>query len=139
MRCTSGLFALDRVHELLEIVVLPAFGGETMRPRWPFPIGEMRSTIRPVASSGLSGSSSRSRSSGNSGVRSSKRGRSRASSGLRPLMWSTRSSAGYFSFDAGPREPVDEVALAQRERRTWDADHVDVAGAGQVAGGAENP
>ena len=30
------------------IVVLPALGGDTMRPRWPLPIGEMRSMIRAV-------------------------------------------------------------------------------------------
>ncbi len=43
------------------------------------------------------GTSSRSLLSGKSGVRSSKRGRSRAWSGVSPLIESTRSRAGYFS------------------------------------------
>ena len=34
------------------IVVLPALGGETIRPRWPLPIGEMRSMIRPIMLAG---------------------------------------------------------------------------------------
>ena len=85
------------------MVVLPAFGGETMRPRWPLPIGEMRSTMRPVISFGSLVSSSFSLESGNSGVRSSNFTRSRASSGVMPLISSTRSSAGYFSLLAGGR------------------------------------
>ena len=48
MRCTSGLFAsMDRAICFMT-VVLPALGGDTMRPRWPLPIGAMRSTIRAV-------------------------------------------------------------------------------------------
>ena len=30
-------------------IVLPAFGGDTMSPRWPLPIGASRSMIRAVA------------------------------------------------------------------------------------------
>ena len=85
------------------IVVLPALGGETMRPRWPLPMGETRSTIRPVRLLGSPGISRRSFSSGNSGVRSSKRGRLRASSGRLPLIASRRSRAGYFSLLAAGR------------------------------------
>ncbi len=103
MTCTSGLLRSIDCTICLMIVVLPALGGETMRPRWPFPIGEMRSMIRPVISPGLSESSRRSLESGNNGVRSSKRTRLRASSVVIPLIWSTRTSAGYFSLLAGGR------------------------------------
>ena len=58
MRWTSGLLvSIDRAICFM-IVVLPAFGGDTIRPRWPFPIGEIRSMIRAVM---LVGSSSDSR------------------------------------------------------------------------------
>ena len=74
IRCTSGLLvSIDRAICFM-IVVLPALGGDTIRPRWPFPIGEMRSMIRAVMFVGSPGVSSVSFSSGNSGVRSSKRG-----------------------------------------------------------------
>ena len=33
MRCTSGLFAVMEAAMSLRMVVLPAFGGLTMRPR----------------------------------------------------------------------------------------------------------
>src|SRR5207253_1317456 len=75
IRCTSGLLRSMEWTICFMIVVLPAFGGETMRPRWPFPIGETRSTMRPVRLLGSPGISRRSFSSGNRGVRSSKRGR----------------------------------------------------------------
>ncbi len=105
------------------MVVLPAFGGDTMRPRWPLPIGAMRSTIRPVISWGSSASSSRSFESGKSGVRSSNLARLRASSGVIPLMSSTRSRAGYFSLLACGREvPRTKSPLRSAKRRTCDAD-----------------
>ena len=123
MRCTSGLLRSIEYTICLRIVVLPAFGGDTTMPRWPLPIGAMRSTMRPVISSGLSGSSRRSRSSGNSGVRSSKRGRWRASSGVMPLISSTRMSAGYFSVVAAARvAPLMKSPLRNANRRTCDAD-----------------
>jgi hypothetical protein len=107
----------------LRIVVLPAFGGDTTMPRWPLPIGAIRSTTRPVISVGSSASSSRSRSSGNSGVRSSNRGRWRASSGVRPLISSTRMSAGYFSVVAAARvAPLMKSPLRSAKRRTCDAE-----------------
>ena len=34
-------------------IVLPAFGGDTIRPRWPRPIGATRSMIRVVRLSGV--------------------------------------------------------------------------------------
>ena len=102
-RWTSGLFAsMDRTICFM-IVVLPALGGDTMRPRWPFPIGAMRSMIRAVMFDGSDGFSSVSLLSGNSGVRSSKRGRSRACSGSSPFTSSMRSSAGFFSLRSAGR------------------------------------
>ena len=106
MRCTSGLFASIEWAICFRIVVLPALGGETIRPRWPLPIGESRSTMRAVTFSLAPGISRRSLSSGNSGVRSSNRGRLRASSGSSPETVSMRSRAGYFSlFAAGRQAP----------------------------------
>ena len=48
MRCTSGLLASIDLAICFMTVVLPALGGDTIRPRWPFPIGEIRSMIRAV-------------------------------------------------------------------------------------------
>ncbi len=106
MRWTSGLLASMEWAICFITVVLPAFGGETIMPRCPLPMGEIRSTMRAVRLS-LSPSISRlRRESGNSGVRSSKRGRFRASSGSSCEMVSMRSRAGYFSlFDAGRQAP----------------------------------
>ena len=57
MRWTSGLFvSIDRAICFIT-VVLPAFGGDTMRPRWPLPMGEIRSTMRAVMFSGSPGTS----------------------------------------------------------------------------------
>ena len=48
MRWTSGLFVSIDLAICFMTVVLPALGGETIRPRWPLPIGATRSTIRAV-------------------------------------------------------------------------------------------
>ncbi len=57
MRWTSGwLISIDRAICFIT-VVLPALGGETISPRWPFPIGEIRSMIRAVMFVGSSASS----------------------------------------------------------------------------------
>ncbi len=61
----SGLLRSIEYTICLMIVVLPALGGETIMPRWPLPIGEIRSMMRPVISPGSSSSSSRSLESGN--------------------------------------------------------------------------
>ena len=107
MRCTSGLLASIEWAICLRTVVLPALGGDTIRPRWPLPIGEMRSTMRATMLLESPGTSRRSFSSGNSGVRSSKRGRLRASSGVMSLTVSMRSRAGYFSLlPAGRLAPL---------------------------------
>ena len=48
MRCTSGLFAVMAAAMFFSTVVLPAFGGLTIRPRWPLPMGLTRSMTRAV-------------------------------------------------------------------------------------------
>ena len=57
MSLTSGLLvSIDRAICFM-IVVLPALGGDTMRPRWPLPMGEIRSTMRAVMFAGVAVSS----------------------------------------------------------------------------------
>jgi len=46
IRCISGWFAVTALATCFNKVVLPAFGGETIMPRCPFPIGESRSMTR---------------------------------------------------------------------------------------------
>src|ERR1700730_3191044 len=95
-------------------------------------MGEMRSTIRAVMLAGSPGTSRRIFSSGNSGVRSSNLGRSRASSGVLPLTVSMRSRAGYFSLlAAGRLAPSIASPLRRAERR------VHVVGTGEEALGPQ--
>ena len=120
IRCTSGLFASIDWAICFMTVVLPALGGETMSPRWPLPMGASRSTMRGVRSVFPSIVSMLSFSSGKSGVRSSNRGRRRATSGSMPWTLSTRNNAGYFSFDAAGRNPPTSWSpLRKWYRRTW--------------------
>ena len=58
MRWTSGLLVSIERTICFMTVVLPALGGDTIRPRWPFPIGEIRSMIRAVMFVGSDGRSS---------------------------------------------------------------------------------
>ena len=119
MSLTSGLLvSIDRAT-CLTIAVFPALGGDTMRPRWPFPIGEMRSTMRAVMLVGSDAVSSCSFSSGNSGVRSSNRRRPRAWSGSTPLTLSIRSSAGFFSLRIAGR--LAPLMWSPLRRPTWRA------------------
>ncbi len=75
-------------------IVLPAFGGETIRPRWPLPIGATMSMMRAVRSSVLPlPCSSLSRFFGKSGVRFSNSTLLFELSGASPLMSPTLSSA----------------------------------------------
>ena len=103
IRATSGLFFSIIFAIVFMIVVLPAFGGETRMPRWPLPIGEIRSMIRAVMFVGSAESSRVSRSSGNSAVRFSKRGRFLAASGSPPFTVYTSSNAGFFSLRCAGR------------------------------------
>ncbi len=138
MRWTSGLFASIEWAICFMTVVLPAFGGETIRPRWPLPIGEIRSTMRAVRLAGSPGSSRRSVESGKRGVRSSKRGRWRASSGESPPTESMRMSAGYFSLGpAGRHAPSIASPLPEGEAPGLAHRDVDVLRARQVAARAQ--
>ena len=51
MRCTSGLLIEIDWQIFFKIVVLPALGGETIKPRWPLPMGLTMSIARPVIES----------------------------------------------------------------------------------------
>gem|GEM_PF-3823930 len=83
MRCTSGLLVVIALAIDCSMRVLPALGGETIRPRWPLPIGATRSTTRgPIF---LGSVSRRSRSCGYSGTSLLNSTRSLFSSGVRPL------------------------------------------------------
>lgn len=53
MRWHSGLLTVIALAMLCRIVVLPAFGGDTIRARWPLPIGMIRSMTRVVSRSGV--------------------------------------------------------------------------------------
>ena len=107
MSSTSGSFCSIDVAIVFMTNVLPAFGGDTMMPRWPLPIGDTRSMIRAVMFEGSLGTSSRSFSSGKSAVRSSNRGLRLAASGSPPLTVWISSTAGFFSLrPAGRDRPV---------------------------------
>jgi hypothetical protein len=60
MRWHSGLFLVMELAIACRIIVLPAFGGETISPRWPLPMGHIRSMIRVVMLPGSDSSRSRS-------------------------------------------------------------------------------
>ena len=47
MRMISGWLAVMELAMLCSSMVLPVRGGETMRPRCPFPMGVSRSMTRP--------------------------------------------------------------------------------------------
>ena len=79
MRWHSGLLVVIEFAIDCRTIVLPALGGETIRPRWPLPIGATMSMTRAMR---LVGSvSRRSRSCGYSGVSLLNSGRLRAASG----------------------------------------------------------
>ena len=82
--------------------VLPVFGGATISPRWPLPIGANISTMRvdmlqvePLVKSNFSF--------GKRGTRCSNGMRSRTNSGVRPLIKSTLHNGKYFSPSLGGR------------------------------------
>ena len=105
MRCTSGLFAVIAAAMSLSTVVLPALGGDTMRPRWPLPMGAVRSMTRAVVVF-FPCSMSR-RSSGNTGVRSANFGRKAMISGAMSLTADTFCRAANLSLGrAGRVVPV---------------------------------
>ncbi len=120
IRCTSGLLASMEWAMCFITVVLPALGGDTMSPRWPFPIGDSRSTMRVVMFSFSPGISRLRRSSGKRGVRSSNRGRLRATSGSSDETVSICRRAGNFSvLPAGRQKPSMLSPLRRANRRAW--------------------
>ena len=89
-------FAID-----CKTIVFPAFGGETISPRWPLPIGAIRSITRVVRIFGSV--SRRRRSCGYKGVSFPNSTRLRASSGVTPLTVSRVMSALNFSLRSPSR------------------------------------
>ena len=53
MRWTLGLFTAIALAICCMMIVLPALGGATMRPRWPLPMGATRSMTRGVMAFGV--------------------------------------------------------------------------------------
>jgi hypothetical protein len=49
MRWVSGLLRVIALAIACSTMVFPAFGGETINPRWPLPIGATRSITRVVS------------------------------------------------------------------------------------------
>ena len=95
------MFAVIEFAISLSIVVLPAFGGETINPLCPFPIGAIRSTILPTRRPGSPSTSSLSLSSGNNGVSLLKSTLLANNSGSAPFTVLGSTRAGYFSFALG--------------------------------------
>ncbi|MNT46119.1 hypothetical protein D3C72_1827440 [compost metagenome] len=92
--CTSGWLVVMAVATCCIIIVLPAFGWETMSERWPLPCGAIRSRMRPVMSSEEPLPRSRvKRRRGNRGVRFSNSTLFFDASSGSPLMVSTMDSA----------------------------------------------
>ena len=138
IRCTSGLLASMEWAICFMTVVLPALGGDTIMPRWPLPIGESRSTMRAVTLSLSPGISRLSRESGNSGVRSSKRGRLRACLGVEARdRVDAQQRRVLLVVRRRPARALDVVAPAQREAAGLADRDVDVLGRGQVAVAAQ--
>ena len=115
MSTTSGWFSLMALASFWRRMVLPAFGGATIRPRWPLPIGERRSTTRIARSPVLC--SSRIRLSGYLGRRLSNAIRCLVFSGSSKLTLSTLSSARYRSPSFGGRTWPMTVSPVRRSKR----------------------
>jgi hypothetical protein len=97
----SGQFELMPFAIAFSSIVLPAFGGETIKPRCPRPIGATRLRSRVER---MFGAVSRLiSSSGKMGVSESNDGRRRAVSASMPLTASTRSRLKNFSLSFGGR------------------------------------
>ncbi len=122
-------------------IVLPAFGGETIRPRWPMPIGATRSMMRAVMSSVLPlPCSSFSRFFGKSGVRFSNSTLLRECVGRVVVdLADLEQREVAFVVLRRPDQPGDRVARAQIEAPDLARADVDVVGAGEIGavGGAQ--
>ena len=112
-------------------MVLPARGGETIRPRCPLPSGVSKSMTRALTFSRTV--SSFRRSCGYSGVRLSNRILLRASSGDSKLTASILTSAKYFSPSCGGRTwPLMVSPVLRSNLRICDGRNVNVVRAGKV-------
>ena len=139
IRWHSGLLVVIELAMDCSTIVLPAFGGLTIRPRWPLPIGAAMSMTRPIR---LFDSVSR-------------RSRSLACSGhelleLDPVLRRLRVGS-VDGVDADHRVELllalaltglahladDRVAAAESELPDHGQREVDVVGAGKVAAGAD--
>ena len=121
IRYISGLFRRMDFAASFKSVVFPAFGGETIMPRWPFPIGLTRSTIRIAMLP--PGRSRRSRSSGKTGVISSKL--------PRRMIWSSGRLLTLFKYKRALNFSVADFTLVfprmispvfSPKRRIWDGE-----------------
>ena len=101
IRWHSGLLAVIEFAIDFMIIVLPALAGETIRPRWPLPIGAAMSMTRPMRF--VDSVSRRSRSEAYSGVSFWNSMRPLAASGSAPLMVSIRTSGLNFSLRSPSR------------------------------------
>ena len=100
----SGLFLSMEWAILCKSKVFPAFGGETIKDLWPFPVGAVRSITLEERSSVLPVPSSKSiLSSGNKGVRFSKEGLFFVLSGSSKFISSIFKIAKYLSPSLGER------------------------------------
>ena len=120
MRWHSGLFTVIALAIACKTIVLPAFGGETISARCPFPMGITRSITRVVSKCGSV--SSRRRDWGYSGVSLVNSTRFLAASGSRPFTVSRRTSGLYFSRRSPSRgcriAPVTASPRRRPKRRT---------------------
>ena len=107
MRWHSGWLCATESAICCIRIVLPLRGGATIRARWPLPMGHRRSSTRMVIGAGPT--SSLICSSGLMGVRSSKWGVSRYSSGSLPSMLVTDIRRGPCPRWPGPTSPVSRT------------------------------
>ena len=130
---TSGLLVVMALAIDCMIMVLPALDGETIRPRWPLPIGQIRSMIRPISWLGVV--SSLSRSCGYSGVSLLNSSRFFACSGSTPLTVSSRTSGLNFSLRSPSRgvriTPVTTSPLRRPNFLTIDSETYASSGPGR--------
>ena len=117
IRWHSGLLVVIEVATDCRIVVLPAWAGATIRPRWPLPTGVTMSMTRPIRLSGPV--SSRSRCCGWTGVSVVNSTRFLADSGSAPLTLSMRTIGLNFSLRSPSRGWRTWPTMASPRRRAY--------------------
>ena len=121
IRCISGWFFVMVVATCFNRVVFPAFGGDTIMPRCPFPIGDSRSITRIAMEVLTPGYSRCRRSFGKIGVRFSKFGRFSTTLVGYPLTELIYNNAANFSVaDFTRRLPRTISPVFRLKRRIWD-------------------